>query len=220
MLHHIKINNKTHEVLLRKSKRAKRLQLKIYPTGEINLVIPCKYSYKDALDFLGGQTKWVEKKLSKLASYRNKFRYLGYEIKLSISTDKKDKLFAIFFNDRNLIFPAAEDKTPEQLFETWLFEEAEKYIPSRVNRLASLYDFNFEKVKVKRLKSRWGSCSSKKNLSFNYKLMQFNYKIIDYVIVHELCHLKEMNHSEKFWSLVEEIIPDYRKYKSKLNHNQ
>ncbi len=69
-------------------------------------------------------------------------------------------------------------------------------------------DYNF--VKIKSVKSRWGSCSSKKNLNFSWKLVMANIKIVDYVVVHELCHLKEMNHSEKFWREVEKILPDYK----------
>jgi predicted metal-dependent hydrolase len=87
----------------------------------------------------------------------------------------------------------------------------------RTQQLAELYGFKFNKVSVKKLKSRWGSCSSKNNLSFNYKLMHFNTKVIDYVIVHELCHLIEMNHSKNFWLLVQKIIPDYKVCKRELS---
>ncbi|MDX1700374.1 MAG: M48 family metallopeptidase, partial [Melioribacteraceae bacterium] len=79
------------------------------------------------------------------------------------------------------------------------------------------YNLEYNSIKIKNLKSRWGSCSSKKNLSFNLKLMYFNHKVIDYVIIHELCHLKIMNHSREFWNLVESIIPDYKERKSELN---
>lgn len=214
-----KINNTDKKILLRKSKKAKRLQLKVYRNGEVNVVIPLRYSFNEAKIFLEGQINWIEKKLSKLAFYTDKFRYLGYETKLSIITDKTDKRFVISHNDIDLISRVVDNQTPEQLFESWLFEEAKRYIPLRTQYLAELYGFKFNKVSVKKLKSRWGSCSSKNNLSFNYKLMHFNTKVIDYVIVHELCHLKEMNHSKKFWALVQEIIPDYKVCKRELSLN-
>lgn len=88
------------------------------------------------------------------------------------------------------------------------------YIPARVNFLAKRNGFDYNSVRIKDQQTRWGSCSNKKNLSFNYRLMSFNKKVIDYVIVHELCHLKEMNHSQKFWKLVEEIMPDYKTQKN------
>ncbi len=213
----IKINNTYKKIQLRKSKRAKRLQLKVYRNGEVIVVIPFRYSYREAKIFLEGQINWIEKKLSKLAFYTNKFRYLGYETKLSITTEKKDKRFVISYDDIDLIFPTVDNQTSEQLFESWLFEEAKRYIPLRTQQLAELYGFKFNKVRVKKLKSRWGSCSSKNNLSFNYKLMHFNTKVIDYVIVHELCHLIEMNHSKNFWLLVQKIIPDYKVCKRELS---
>lgn len=215
----IKINNTYKKIQLRKSKRAKRLQLKVFRNGEVNVVIPFRYSYREAKIFLEGQINWIEKKLSKLAFNTNKFRYLGYETKFSIITEKKDKRFVISYNDIDLIFPVVDNQTSEQLFESWLFEEAKRYIPLRTQYLAELYGFKFNKVSVKKLKSRWGSCSSKNNLSFNCKLMHFNTKVIDYVIVHELCHLIEMNHSKKFWALVKEIMPDYAESKRELSLN-
>lgn len=74
------------------------------------------------------------------------------------------------------------------------------------NKIRTEYNF----VKIKSVKSRWGSCSSKKNLNFSWKLVMADIKIVDYVVVHELCHLKEMNHSENFWKEVEKILPDYK----------
>lgn len=219
MQQNIEINNIVHKVNFKKSKQAKYLRLKIYGNGEIYLIVPLSYTYRQAEVFLGGQIKWIEKKISKLAFNRDKFRYLGYKTKLSIITDKKDKSFVVSYNADSVILPVVDGLTTEQLFENWIFEEAKKYIPSRVKELAKHYGFNFDKVKVKKIKSRWGSCSSKKNLNFNYKLMHFNTKIIDYVIIHELCHLKEMNHSKKFWKLVEQIVPEYKDNKRELSFN-
>ncbi|NCA94384.1 MAG: M48 family peptidase, partial [Sphingobacteriia bacterium] len=70
--------------------------------------------------------------------------------------------------------------------------------------------FEFKKISIRSQRTRWGSCSQAGNLNFNYKLIYLPDKIIDYVIVHELCHLDEFNHSRRFWFLVSEIIPDYR----------
>ncbi|MDR3628564.1 MAG: M48 family metallopeptidase, partial [Ignavibacteriaceae bacterium] len=72
------------------------------------------------------------------------------------------------------------------------------------------------KVTIRNQKTRWGSCSARGNLSFNFNLVRYRKEIIDYVIVHELCHLKEMNHSNKFWNLVEKICPDYKALRREL----
>lgn len=76
--------------------------------------------------------------------------------------------------------------------------------------------YKYENITVKQLKSRWGSCSSKKNLSFNYKIIFLPEELQDYVVVHELCHIKQLNHSPKFWSLVASILPDYQDFKKNM----
>jgi predicted metal-dependent hydrolase len=81
------------------------------------------------------------------------------------------------------------------------------------------YKFKFNEVKVKDLKTRWGSCSRNKNLNFNFKVLFLAHEIQDYIIVHELCHLKEFNHSRKFWNLVRLSIPDYELIRKDLNIN-
>lgn len=94
--------------------------------------------------------------------------------------------------------------------------QAKAYIPKRVEFFANQMGIEYGSVTVRMQKTRWGSCSSKGNLSFNCLLMLTSDYITDYVIVHELCHIKEMNHSKKFWSQVENVLPDYRKRRDEL----
>ena len=78
---------------------------------------------------------------------------------------------------------------------------------------------SYNKITLRRQKTRWGSCSSKKNLNFNWQLVYFEPKIIDYVIIHELAHLTHMNHSKNFWQLVEKYDPEYKKHVGWLKRN-
>ncbi len=91
-----------------------------------------------------------------------------------------------------------------------LKEEALKVIPVRVSYYAGIIGVTYGHITIRNQKTLWGSCSRKGNLNFNCMLMKAPEHVRDYVIVHELCHRKEMNHSKKFWALVEEVIPDYR----------
>ena len=84
------------------------------------------------------------------------------------------------------------------------------HIQERLKYFNEIYVFKFNTIKVKNMSSRWGSCSKKGNLNFNIKLLSLTEKQCDYVIVHELCHLKEFNHGENFWKLVSKTIPDYK----------
>ena len=95
-------------------------------------------------------------------------------------------------------------------------DKALAFVKDRVNFYNQKLGFSFNKISIKNQKSRWGSCSSKKNLSLNYKILFLNKEQQDYIIVHELCHLKEFNHSKNFWSLVEKIIPNYLAIKKSL----
>jgi predicted metal-dependent hydrolase len=98
-------------------------------------------------------------------------------------------------------------------------EQARVLIKSRLDFYNQFYNFNYNRVSIKNLKSRWGSCSSKKNLNFNYKLIFLPLDLIDYTIVHELCHLKQFNHSNEFWKLVAETIPDHKERRRRLINN-
>jgi len=91
-----------------------------------------------------------------------------------------------------------------------LAEQALEVFPERVAYYAGLIGVTYGRVTIRNQKTRWGSCSAKGNLNFNCLLMLAPHEVQDYVVVHELCHRKEMNHSKQFWAEVEKILPDYR----------
>ncbi len=93
---------------------------------------------------------------------------------------------------------------------------ATKFITRRVEWWAEQHGFRYNRISVKHTTSQWGSCSSDKNLSFTYKLLFLPRPIADYVIVHELCHLRHMDHSPAYWKQVERIMPDYKKRREAL----
>jgi predicted metal-dependent hydrolase len=95
-------------------------------------------------------------------------------------------------------------------------EEARALVHERLLHWNAQYKFKYNKVFIKNMWSRWGSCSKKGNLNFNYKILDLPPALQDYLIVHELCHLKEFNHGEKFWTLVERAIPDYKSARTRL----
>lgn len=100
-----------------------------------------------------------------------------------------------------------------------LAEQALKLIPERVKYYASLIGVTYGRITIRNQRSRWGSCSSRKNLNFNCLLMLTLPEVIDSVVVHELVHLKEMNHSERFYAEVQKVFPDYWKWHGWLKEN-
>jgi hypothetical protein len=93
---------------------------------------------------------------------------------------------------------------------------AEKLISDKINKFNARYQFKVGRITVRNQRTRWGSCSSRGNLNFNYRLVFLPERMIDYIVVHELCHLREMNHSSSFWKLVAQEIPDYSIIKQDL----
>ena len=100
-----------------------------------------------------------------------------------------------------------------------LANKALAYIPERVKYYAPIVGVNYTRITIRNQKTRWGSCSSKGGLNFNCLLMLTPPEVIDYVVVHELCHRKEMNHSKAFWDEVEKVLPDYKSAKRWLREN-
>lgn len=97
--------------------------------------------------------------------------------------------------------------------------EAKKIIPERVKFYAEKLGVTYGRITIRHQKTRWGSCSSKGNLNFNCLLVLFPIEVMDSVIVHELCHRKQMNHSAKFYEEIEKVFPEYRKYHKFLSEN-
>lgn len=198
---------------LRISKRARKVAIRIM-NGNVELVVPKNYSVPRAERFLYSKIDWINKHLHN--NTRNFIpRYLGKQVKIVNNVDKRFEITECDEIDMNINY----SEEGKEFYNKWLYEKAKSYLPERTRELADKYNFSIGRVSVRRQKTRWGSCSSKKNISLNYKLLQFEKPVIDYVIIHELCHTKFMNHSKSFWNEVSKIIPDYKKYNKQLKNN-
>lgn len=102
----------------------------------------------------------------------------------------------------------------------WTKLEAKKYIEKRVNYFCNKFDYDHGGIRITAAKRRWGSCGAKNNLNFSWKLIMAPKKAVDYVIIHEIAHFKHKNHSARFWSLVEKMMPDYKKYDKWLENHR
>lgn len=107
--------------------------------------------------------------------------------------------------------------TEEEMRE--MVEKAKTVIPEKVQRYAALVGVDYGRITIRNQRTRWGSCSGKGNLNFNCMLMLFPDEVLDYVVVHELCHRKHMNHSREFYEEVEKVFPDYRRCQKWLKEN-
>lgn len=129
---------------------------------------------------------------------------------------KKDSELKIFSYFRQVKKKVKKRKNKEYLLHK---KEALQLIEERINYFNQFYGYKWNKIFIKNQKTRWGSCSKRGNLNFNYKIIKLSKEVADYIIVHELCHLKEFNHSKNFWFLIEKTIPDYKKLRNTLRYN-
>ncbi len=147
--------------------------------------------------------------------------YLGDARVLTVIREQRTRAKIKCVMDRILMwvpYEADYEYKREQL-EKWYRKEALAVIRQKAEEYARVLSVHFENIRIKDQKSRWGSCSSRENLNFNWRILMAPEPVCDYVIIHELCHLVFMDHSANFWNLVESICPQYRQYKKWLKEN-
>lgn len=212
----INLNQKEINYTLHLSNKAKYLRLQINSNDELEVIIPKRYRHEKAEHFILQKKNWILKHLREKP--RAAFYFFGKEIKVQINYDLFVKKPQIIYSNKKLIAntPAGYSFTQDEVYNLWLRHKAKIYIPKRVQELSKYTGFNYKKITIRSQKTRWGSCSANGRLSFNYRLLRFSEKVVDYVIIHELCHLQELNHSKKFWKLVEGFCPDYKSLKREL----
>jgi|SRR5947209_5726264 len=138
--------------------------------------------------------------------------YLGKNYRLEVISDPFD---GILFDNKFLISKASVSHAPT-LFRDWYFKKAEEKIIPQVQFYAKHLGVNYSNILVSDLKYRWGSCTPKNKLNFNWRLVKAPMRVIEYVIVHELAHLLESNHNAQFWAIIKSLLPDYLKAKEWL----
>lgn len=225
----IKIKIKEKEIdLIIKNITKKSIKLFFSNNNELILHKPKNYPLSKAKKFIIKNEEKILQEFLKLNSKKvtKEFHYLGELIEfkekkdqniLNFSINKKEKLLIVYYN-KNIpekIKKEEINKIKLEYFQNKLSELILFYIKKHNKKLNQ----KINKIKIKNLKSRWGSCSTKKNLNFNLKLICFSQEVIEYVVVHEMCHLIYMNHSKDFWKLVEDILPDYEFKKKRLNED-
>lgn len=139
--------------------------------------------------------------------------YSGKEAKIFLRNEKID----VYINSK--WDNSRKEREVECGLLKWYKSQALETISHRVEKLSYLLKVNYNNIRIKDQKTRWGSCSQKGNLNFNWRLIKAPQWVLDYVVIHELCHLKHLNHSKEFWNMVEEYCEEYKNAKDWLNNN-
>ena len=206
---------------VKRSYRAKHARLEVSVETGLTIVIPSSYDIADIPDLLRKRGRWILDKLAKYASgypiiggkelrSGNFIPYLGRHLKVVTRHDPGTAVSAKLEKNRLLVSLNSQNGRLNLVLEWWYRQQAEKLIKKRADELCPQLGVTYNRLTIRGAKTRWGSCSRKGNLNFNWKLMMVPEPVIDYVIIHELAHLKEMNHSKNFWKLVAEHCPKWR----------
>jgi len=217
------VNGREIPVALVRSRRARRYVLRLRADGLARLTVPRHGSASEAWQFAQGQTAWLERQLQQFALRPTgpKEWPAGTEIffrgdRVKIETDANGIRLG---GECIPVGDAIADVDLRPMIEGHLRALAERELRARTLELAALHQLAVRRVTVRSQRSRWGSCSSGGVISLNWRLVQTPTLVRDYIILHELMHLRQMNHSAGFWREVEQACPDYRRAKLWLKEN-
>ncbi len=214
------------EVRFVRNPRAKRYIVRVDTKGRITLTLPKRGSMRYALKFANEHLDWIRERQNLAVKEKTADARLGFGQRILFRGEwhelilEKDcgRPVMIFANQR--LFIADENMDLRRPLRTLMMEMARIEFPPKVMEYAERFALTVKRVSVRGQKTRWGSCSSAGTISLNWRLLQAPTGARDYVIIHELMHLFEMNHSPRFWSLVADACPDYSFWKKWLDEHQ
>lgn len=220
------------QFIRRKNQKHLRLRLK---SGKVVVSAPRHCSKKVMMQFLKENEDWIQEQLreirmkrvrieQKLAKHKGELLLRGQWKPVRISPLKGVNPTAIF-RERNEYIDLHSNfnglsSVPQNLIEKFYRKLAKREIPSLCHKWSEFIPVSFNKIYIRSQRTKWGSCSGKKNLSFNWRLMKCPPLVMNYLVVHELSHLKEFNHSKAFWSLVQEYFPEQQKARKWIDENE
>ena len=206
--------------------RSKRRTLSLYiaPTGELIVKAPLKLTDAKIFDFVRTKQDWITMRQRQIMQNScinrnvvayNTFYYLGQELTPVISNSVK----VITKSDNMLLVPA---KTDQSLIlrrvEKFLRERAKEVIDERARYFGTRLNLSAAEIKTNNNKTRWGVCDTKTRIAINWRAVMLSPALLDYIIVHEFCHLLEFNHTKNFWAIIETILPNWRAVRKNLKN--
>ncbi|HNM35874.1 MAG TPA: SprT family zinc-dependent metalloprotease [Anaerolineales bacterium] len=204
--------------------RAKRrtIALIVERDGSLTVRAPRRATLNDIYGFIQEKTDWILRSREKLKAIKpipkkayvdgERFLFLGQEYELRLVPPQRP---ALKFDGGFTLSTSAQERG-EQAFTKWYKTQALTVFTECVNHYANLHGLIPKEVKVNSAKTRWGSCTSAGTLNFTWRLVMAPLEVIDYVVLHELAHLKVKNHSPRFWKLVESLCPDFKHHRKWL----
>lgn len=209
--------------LIKRSSR-NSLALTIDDCGDLIVKAPKNMPLDEIFNFINKKQKWIEEKQTKTKSILQKnYEVVNYEKMFYLG-----KLFKIYqakgidepyLTENGLIIKASQSiNSQKNALKSFLIKRCDDILFPRIIKQAKRINAEFSAIKIVSSKTKWGMCDANKVIYFNYKILMLSPELIDYVIIHELCHLTQLNHSEKFWRLVAKYLPNYKECKNQLKN--
>ncbi|MGA2781485.1 MAG: SprT family zinc-dependent metalloprotease [Smithella sp.] len=214
----------------RSRKRRKTISLQISDKSELVIAAPYFTPIGEINRFVQEKQNWIHKAIQKHKeeAIKNKtkeyitgkmFYYLGESFPLETFFEKNERKGLVFWGNRFYLNTADAAAKGMFYFVAWYKKKAKQHLRKRVDFFSHELKLRAKSVKITSAEKRWGSCSAEDKLSFSFRLIMAPPAIIDYVIVHELMHTKEKNHSAAFWKLIEAAMPEYKTHRRWLKDN-
>lgn len=217
------------EIVIRRSPQARYIKVRVAPSGGLRVSTPrytpifvvkqfIKQSKNEIRDLIKNTSPNLELTPNMAIGKSHKLIVKKVNTQTKVSY-KKPYINLELAEKENLASPTVQALVKPAIIKA-LRTEAKAYLPRRVEHIAQTFGLKYEKLRFSHSAGRWGSCSSNNTISLNIALMRLPFELIDYVIIHELCHTKEMNHSQRFWQLVALCDPNYKIHRKELREAQ
>ncbi|MEX6586315.1 M48 family metallopeptidase [Paraclostridium bifermentans] len=213
-------------------RKRKTMSLEIKRDGIINVIAPNGLDKTFIVDKVKNKSDWIIKKLDEIEVLNNNryirsyesgdiFLYLGKEYMLEVLVDKITIGTSVSLENNKLIVRSNSNNKDviQRALKNWYTDETLGIVKERINYYKLFFEDTVTSIKIKDQKSRWASCTYKNEILFNLRCSMMPIQIIDYIVVHEMCHMKHRNHSKDFYLAVERILPDYKERVKWLKNN-
>ena len=208
---------------IRHSKRAKHISLRIYSGSGLEIVVPDRKRKFDVITFLNSHRAWVEKHAArfKMVLQADDNQSLPEKIELRAMNQSADIIYRPIeatqcvshcIEKNKIIFYGAitDFSICIPVVMKWLKKQAKNHLENCIRELSVQHDLPFRKLSIRGQKTVWGSCTAKKDIQLNYKILFLPDYLARYILIHELCHTIHLNHSASFWKMVAKLVPDFR----------
>jgi predicted metal-dependent hydrolase len=217
----VRLQGQTVEYTIRRSPRAKHIRITISAHEGVVVTFPARMRrYVNPDDFLREKQEWVLKHLTKLTpatraaelTSGSRVSIYGNEYTVSIlNCSVRRPEIELAGSELRVALPHGYTGEVKDAVKGWIRQQAVPVIQREAERMAPLIGVQYKRLTIRDQRTKWGSCSRSGNLSFNWRLILFPPDVLRYVVIHELCHLKQFNHSPRFWQLVKQFDPSYEK---------